>query len=301
MPNRNNAIDTRTVEEVDEALRILLFERGVNVLGLNGGDGTIHLGINRLIALAEQVKAQTGMHMPFPSLLFLNGGTLNIVSRATGTKGNPGRTVRQFTKYTLGKTLSELPSRQLNMLRVKAGNEAPRYGFIFGSEVVANALEMYTLFGEGYTGLGRFMTELVGGYALNTRLWQEHAWKLDAPTTSACVDSVSYPRYCCAVAGTIDLTIMKGAISAFKVGSQANGFFTKIVLETKPGAIIRMIPLLLMDQAHASIHDQPEAQRLQLYGGYTLDGELFLDRTPSASQREVVVTNAPFSLSAITL
>ena len=296
--DRGDAIETRTLADLDRALRTLLFERGVNVLGLNGGDGTLHAGVNRLLALSDEVLKRTGRPLPMPKLLFLNGGTLNIVSRATGTKGNPVRTVRHFTR--LGRaTLGEVPSRRIGLLRVAEKGGAVRHGFVFGSEIVANALELYTQFGEGYAGLARFLVELVAGYLLHTRTWQEHGWKIDPPSGPVSVDGVTWPHYLCAAAATIDLTLVKGVISAFHVPEASEGFFVKLVLETDKGRIIRLIPKLMTARADAQIADVPEAGTLTVQGGYTLDGECFLDRSPSGLRREVAVTRSPVTIEAV--
>jgi hypothetical protein len=301
LADRQDAIDTRTLDDLDQALLTLIFERRCNVLGLNGGDGTLHSGVNRLLALSNKLMHQTGESLPLPHLLFLNGGTLNIVSRATGTKGNPARTVRTFAKLTTGRLLGQLQTRELGLLKVDADEQPTRYGFIFGSEVVANALEMYALFGEGYTGLMRFMAELFAGYALNTRLWQEHGWKLDAPHSSVEVDKLVFARYTCAVAATIDLSILKGVITALRVPEGASGFFAKVLLTLDKRQILRLIPRLMIGTATPGVRDIPAAQSLKLRGSYALDGECFIDRRPSASQSLMTVSRAPFNLRAVRL
>ncbi|MFT7621905.1 MAG: hypothetical protein ACI9WU_001070 [Myxococcota bacterium] len=301
VPDHNNAIDTRTVDDLDQALRTLLFDRGVNVLGLNGGDGTLHVTVNRLAALSREVQATTGRPLPMPPLLFLNGGTLNIVARASGTKGNPLRTLRRFARFIEdGACLGDLPIRSLPVLSVTPQGQESRFGFVFGSEIVANALEMYTMFGEGYAGLGRFMVELLGGYTLHTRLWQEHGWKLDAPTTSIRVDGVTWPRYLAVVASTIDLSILKGTVTAIRV-PQGTGFVAKVVLETHPGRAIRLIPRLMFEQEDPRVHTMADPDEFEIAGGYTLDGEVFLDRSPSAQRRLISVRRADFEVPAIAL
>ncbi len=301
VPDHRNAIDTRTTDDLDRALRTLLFDRAVNVLGLNGGDGTLHLAVNRLAALSRDVEAKTGRPLPMVPLLFLNGGTINIVARATGTRGNPLRTLRRFNAMVRGgATLSELPISTLATLAVTVDDGAPCYGFVFGTEIVANALEMYTMFGEGYAGLTRFMAEAVTGYALHTRLWQEHGWKLDPPTTGLRVDDVTWPRYLAAVASTIDLSLMKGAVTAIAVPPGA-GFVAKVILETHPGKAIRLIPKLMFERADDRVHTLQDPNVLEAVGGYTIDGEVFLDRTPRGQRRVVRVTRGDIDVPAIAL
>lgn len=305
LDDRRDAVDTRTVADLDAALETLLFERGVNVLGLNGGDGTLHLGVNRMLAMARRIEADTGESCPLPKLLFLNGGTLNIVSRATGTKGNPARTLRDFVERTRGQRIESLDVRRLGALEVterlpgEANEGRRRYGFVFGSEVVANALEMYTLFGEGYAGLTRFLTEVGLGYLLNTRLWQEHGWKLDPPRTSLTVDGVTWARYLGVVCATIDLSILRGMLTAIEVPPAAPGFHAKVMLETHPGRAIRTIPQLMVGGHPESVRDVEGATFLEMTGGYTLDGEVFLDRSPRGQRRLIRVRRGAVDIEAV--
>jgi hypothetical protein len=301
VPDKENAVETRTSTDLERALRYLLFERGVNVLALNGGDGTLHASVNAMMRLSRDVHSKTGEPFILPRLLFLNGGTLNIVSRATGTKGNPVRTLKEFLKRGTGQPLSRLETRELAMLKVSVDDGSIRYGFVFGSELVANALEMYTLFGEGYLALTRVLTEVAAGYHLNTRMWQEHGWKLDAPTTTATVDDIGFSKYCCAVAATMNLSLMKGALTAVRAPEGRRGFVAKVITETDKGRLVRLIPKLMTGQPNPAVHDISEAGLLRVIGGFTLDGECFIDRSPTGSRQVVTVTRAPDVLHAIRL
>ena len=298
VPARENAVHTRTVADLDAALRRLLLDRGVNVLALNGGDGTLHLAVNRLLALRTAIRGECGLDLPLPRLMFLNGGTLNIVARALGHYGTPIRSLRRFVRRFEGRRLCDIPVRSLDVLEVRGADRPPRYGFVFGSELVANALEMYTRFGEGYPGLARFLGEVGLGYLLNTRIWQEHGWKLDPPRTPVVVDRIVYPRYCAAVASTIDLSLAKGAVTAIRTTS-GPGFFVKVVLETDKGRVIRLIPRLMVGGSHPAIKDVPDATELALSGSYTLDGECFIDRSPAGARCRLQVGRAPVALDAV--
>ena len=301
VPEPRNVVNTHSIHDLSNALRYLLFEQGVNVLGLNGGDGTLHAAINELYRLRAHVEGTMGQPFPLPKLLFLNGGTLNIVSRATGTKGNALRTVKQFLRRSHGQTIDRLAVRKLPLLQVRVNDSDPHFGFVFGSELVANALEMYGLFGEGYAGLTRLLSEVVVGYPLHSRLWQEHGWKLDPPKSTITVDQVTFPSYCSVVAATIDLTLIKGLVTAFRVPSEQPGFFSKLILETDTSNLIRLIPTLMTGGSSAMIRDFPNTEQLRMTGGYTLDGECFLDRSSMGAQQSVVVGRADTTLDAVRL
>lgn len=303
-----DALTTHTVAEFDAALAQLIFQRGANVIGLNGGDGTLHLGVNRLIALQREVAVQTRRTFPLPRLLFLNGGTLNIVSRATGTQGNPVRTVREFMRRWGARRLGEVPVRRVRLLAVRTTTAhrgaspdvaPPRYGFIFGTEVVANALEMYTMFGEGYLGLARFLAEVGVGYAVGTQLWRDHGWKLDPTGRPLVVDGQEHRRNLGAVACTIELSLVKGVLTALRPPDDGSGFAVRLLAETHPGRVIRSIPQLMLGRAADGVVDVPDAHSLVASGCYTLDGELFLDRSPEGARRRLEVSPAGITLDAV--
>ena len=68
-------------------------------------------------------------------------------------------TLRRFLEKAQGAVVADLPSLTVEVLEIRegSGSEAVyRYGFIFGSELVLNALTMYERFGRGYRGLARF-------------------------------------------------------------------------------------------------------------------------------------------------
>lgn len=301
------SVMTRTAAELDDALVQLLVRRGANVIGLNGGDGTLHLGVNRLVALCQVASERLGTPVPMPRLLFLNGGTLNIVSRSTGTSSNPVRTVVDFRRRFEGKRLSELSTRELRLISVTEDVDGQQrrsqLGFVFGTEIVANAVEMYTLFGEGYGGLLQFLTEVFVGYTVGTRMWREHGWKLDPTGRPIRIDGHIFDVNLGAVATTIDLAIAKGALTAIAVPTHGEGFFAKVLLETHPGRIIRLIPSLMVGSggAPSAVMDVPDARLLEAVGSYTLDGELFIDRTPEGARRRIRAEASPFRIAAVNM
>ncbi len=303
----SESVMTRTAAELDDALVHLLVRRGVNVIGLNGGDGTLHLGVNRLVALCRAASQRLGRSVPIPRLLFLNGGTLNIVSRSTGTSSNPVRTVVDFRRRFEGKRLADLSTREIRLISVTEDVDGTtrrsQLGFVFGTEIVANAVEMYTLFGEGYSGLLQFLTEVFVGYTVGTRMWREHGWKLDATGRPVRVDDRVFDVNLGAVATTIDLAIAKGAFTAIAVPTDGQGFFAKVLLETHPGRIIRLIPSLMIGgvSTSPSVLDVPDARVLDALGSYTLDGELFIDRTPEGARRLTRVEASPIRIAAVRL
>jgi len=133
-------------------------ENGVEVLALNGGDGTNHVTLSTFI----DVYGET----PLPLIAFLRGGTMNTISNAIGIKGTPGKIVLRIAEnYHLGEPF-EISERDL--LKVEHGEQV-HYGFIFGNGLIYNFLDAYYNSGNpspwvGFTTLVRgALSGVIGG------------------------------------------------------------------------------------------------------------------------------------------
>ncbi|NUN14808.1 MAG: hypothetical protein HUU55_14350 [Myxococcales bacterium] len=272
----DDSVQTIHPSEIQNALTYLLFHRNINVLAINGGDGTIHTVVNVLWNLLDEVETLSGVACPAPLLLLLNGGTMNMASRAMNTKGNATRTVKWFINEYTGKPLGGVPIRKTSLMEIRRDTDRQRtVGLIFGSELTYNALWMYALFGQGYLGLARLCLEAAVGAHFNTSLWRKYGHMLTPPTTPLEVDGVTYPNYSAVLASTVDLTLALGLIQTVLVAEGSPGFFAKIVLETDPKRLIALIPSLMSEARHPRILDIPSASLLRVRGAFTLDGELY--------------------------
>ncbi len=274
LPDRDCARETPSLDHLEQALEALLFGHRVNVLIVNGGDGTIHHTLNAALQVTERASAQTGLHVPLPLFLFVNGGGMNMLARVFDSRGHPVRTLRRFLERTRGARFGTLPKRAVPLLAVKTSREV-RYGYIFGSELVFNALTMYERFGQGYPGLLRFLYEVAAGYALRTELWYRYGHLLDAPTTPLEVDGVTYARYTSVVATTVPLQIVKGVMATIRQTSSPGGMNAVAILPVDKGEVIRKIPRLMFGARGDGLVYRPDVHSLRLHGAYTLDGERF--------------------------
>ncbi len=270
------------------ALARLLCERRANVLAIAGGDGTVHHAVNALLELGEESLARCGKRPPLPRFLILNGGTLNIVGRTMAVHGPPHHTLERFLRAFDGARLSRVPARRMPMMAVRRDDAPTRYGFVFGSEVLHHAIELYARFGAGYLGLSRFLFELSRGALVGSEMWRRESWKLGPFELPLRVDGVAYDRYAAVVASTVDLTLAIGSVRAIRRSLLAPGFHAKVITETDALGILKLVPALVSEGAAPGIVDHPVAHRLELFGPFTLDGEVFGE--PSMARGRVHLT-----------
>ncbi|HET7754159.1 MAG TPA: diacylglycerol kinase family protein [Anaeromyxobacteraceae bacterium] len=125
-------LDASTLDELAHALARFR-ERGIDTLGVNGGDGTAH------IVLSAALDAWRGS--PFPQILLLRGGAMNTVARGQGISGTPeGILSRLLERRRAGKRTRTVTR---DLLRIEAPGLTTRHGFIFGTGAAVSFLDVY--------------------------------------------------------------------------------------------------------------------------------------------------------------
>lgn len=105
-------------------------EREVDVVCINGGDGTVHTVVTALARAWEPER-------PLPRIALLRGGTMNTQAHGLGIKGSPEALLgRVVDAYHSGEPL---PVARRSLLCV----DGEQYGFIFGNGLIAQFLEPY--------------------------------------------------------------------------------------------------------------------------------------------------------------
>ena len=132
LAGEGEVVDASTPEELSRAVERFRAAR-IDVLGVNGGDGTGH---QVLTAFARAYGAE-----PLPRLLLLRGGAMNTVARGVGVRGRPEEVVHAVVAARRG--ARPLRGVERDLLRVTADGGAPRYGFLFGTGVMVTFLEAY--------------------------------------------------------------------------------------------------------------------------------------------------------------
>jgi diacylglycerol kinase family enzyme len=140
---RGTAVATESIEDVDQLARSFL-EQGIDVLAINGGDGS------NSVALSALIRAYGDR--PLPKIALLRGGTMNIAANSCGIKGTPsGLLVHLMQKYREGQPFE---TTWRDTLRV----HPDRYGFVFGNGFIHSFLE--ALYARGKSTWGA--TKLLG-------------------------------------------------------------------------------------------------------------------------------------------
>lgn len=118
---------TRNIDELPEVMKDFA-GRGFEILGVNGGDGSMHL------VLSAYLNALPGQ--PLPKVVALRGGTMNTMPNSLKLKGKTLSIAKKLVnKYRSGEPL-EVIKQHLVRLNDK-------YGFMTGAGVPPNFLAAY--------------------------------------------------------------------------------------------------------------------------------------------------------------
>jgi diacylglycerol kinase family enzyme len=130
--SRGSAEATRSLDDLYRVAEE--FKRAeIDILGINGGDGTIHHTITACV--------KTWGDQPLPMIAILRGGTMNTIANSYGIRGEPSALLFELVdRYHNHDTFDVFEHSIL-----KVGDA---YGFIFGTGVIYNFLEAY--YGTGH-------------------------------------------------------------------------------------------------------------------------------------------------------
>lgn len=258
--------DASTPEELDAAVARFR-AAGVDLVAVNGGDGTGHFVVTAL--------ARAFGEAPLPRLLLLRGGAMNTVARGHGVGGPPERILREvLVRRRHGLPLRTTPR---DLLRVTADGGEPRFGFIFGTGAIVAFLEAYYATGHPSPltaaalvarGVG---SALVGGRFAAT-LTRRAPLRV---TTDG--DEWEDGAYLAVAAGS---TPEAGfGFQAFHRCGEQPGFFHAVGVTGTVGQLARALPRLRRGAPWRRRVAQDEVARvLELEGDaprYTVDGDLY--------------------------
>jgi diacylglycerol kinase family enzyme len=135
--NTGRVLAPRSLDELAQAA-IDLRKSAPAVIGIHGGDGTLHKTLTALVrAWGDE---------PLPPLAALCGGTMNVIAASLGVRERP----LVFVKHLADSARDGTP---LQTIRRRCIQVDDQYGFIFGNGVMANFLNEY--YAPGGYGPGR--------------------------------------------------------------------------------------------------------------------------------------------------
>ena len=108
------------------------------VIGVHGGDGTLHRTLSALLAAYRP--------RPLPPIAILPGGTMNVVASSLDLRARPETVLAELAA-------SERAAAKPTTLRRHCLRVGDDYGFIFGNGLLANFLEEY--YARGRYGAAR--------------------------------------------------------------------------------------------------------------------------------------------------
>jgi len=121
--------ETRSIDELP-ALAHEFIKKDIEILAINGGDGTTHVTLTNFIPIYREKGVR------LPKLLSLRGGTMNTISKSIKHRGKGEDILASVVrKYRNGEEIQHIRQPILKI------NE--KYGFIWGFGIAGNFLEHY--------------------------------------------------------------------------------------------------------------------------------------------------------------
>jgi diacylglycerol kinase family enzyme len=260
----------KTLADTTDALSVFAQNR-VNVVVINGGDGTIQTVLTTLLHFKP--------FRSLPVLALLRGGTDSIIARDAGISGSRDVGMRKLLKWADSRNFTQQLIRRHIMKTDLSFRKHPIYGMIFGAAVIYDGIRFCrkNIHSRGLTGelapgftLARFMFDLISNQKkylrpakMDIKLDQHPALRGD---------------FFLVLATTVEQLFLK--LRPF-YGSESGALhFTAI--GDHPKHLLKALPYLAKGQKNAYLtskngyhsHNVHEIQ-VAVNSGFTLDGELF--------------------------
>ena len=259
---------TRSLEDLSRVARDFK-EKGITILAINGGDGTI---CRTLTAFLREYG-----DVPMPQIALLRGGTINVLATNLGISGTPEEVLyRLIEAHSTG---GALHTRKMTTIQVE-----DNYGFLFGNGVAASFLKEYYRRKSGPLGafiwvLGVWGSRFVGGQ-LHYRVVKDIPVALSADGEPPIAHST-----CAIFASTV--AKMPLGYPLFEALSANPGKFQMVSFTFAAKDAIWKLPIVMLKRKEGSTTGKMTfcARSLRIESDapfdYTLDGELYVSRSHS--------------------
>jgi diacylglycerol kinase family enzyme len=276
--DEGEVVDASTPDELEHA--VTRFRRArVDVLGVNGGDGTGHYVLS---AFARAYGEE-----PLPPVLLLRGGAMNTVAHGHGIRGGPER----ILEGVLARRRHGFPLRTVarDLLRVSADGGPPRYGFIFGTGAIVTFLDIYYASASPSPATAAWLVARAVGSALVRGRLARALTRRERLRVASDGDEWPDASYLTVAAATTP-DIGFGFLAFARCGEQP-GSFHAVGVTGSVGQIARAMPRLRRGAPWRRRLAQDEVARELVIEGdrprFTIDGDLY------PAERTVVVETGP--------
>jgi hypothetical protein len=254
-------------------------EEGVELLVINGGDGTV-----------QEVLTTLWRDRPFPApplLAVLHGGRTNVIAIDCGVSGRPERAFRRLLDADAAGTVEQYIAER-RMLRVEGALDGGvQYGMLFAAAAAVSVVD-YSRARIDRLGMPAWASDLLLLFGIAARQIHRPAqrYAFGGYEVSGCVDGADLPfgRISLVLASTLD----KMLLGTRPYWNAASGPVRLTLMAHPPRGMVRRLPRLLYGPP---MRDLPadrffsrgvhEAE-LQFEGRFILDGEFFTARPDRA-------------------
>lgn len=272
--------DVQTPEDVLEAL-VDFARREVDLLAINGGDGTVQAVLTNLFH-----------HQPFksmPMLAVLQSGTTSMTARDVGFSGSRVRSLKKLFKWAAAGD-GEPRVIQRPVLQVQAPGHPTRYGMFFGTAAIYQGIQYFhhKVNTKGLKG------EIGPGLTILRFLWaairQSSNFIPPVPISVALDD---HPPQQIDSFVVLVSTLERLFLGLYPYWGDESGPLHYTALRARPRYLLRALPSILRGCKGAYAipengfysHNAHEI-KLNLGSGFTLDGQLY---TPEIRQEPTLV------------
>lgn len=254
---------THNLQELREVAREFK-EKKVQILGINGGDGTI---CHTLSVFIEEYGNE-----PLPKIAVLKGGTMNMLALNLCIKGKPEQVLyRLMEKYSSSQPME---TKKITSLKFSNGH----HGFIFADGTSAAFLEEFYRNKTGALGSLLLVVKVLVSFLIRGKLFRKIVQKKNIKWTTNKTEMATHSTlgvFCSSVA-----KLPLGA-TLFPHVEQSHEAFEIVSVAMKPEQLVyRVVPNFFLGAANPSYGKiRFCASKLQIEyeseQAYTIDGELF--------------------------
>jgi len=264
-------IETDSVRALPEALAEIA-RHNVNLLVVNGGDGTLQFTLTEILAGGEFERV--------PMIAPLRGGRTNMTALDLGARRNPVKGLRGLLEDARAGRLAERIV-ETPVLRFETHKSRHlQYGMFFGAGTIHRAIELtHRLFPPGRSQ-GVFGAGIVTGGLLLRASMQDRKGVLTPDKIQILLDGEMVPQgeFYLVIASSLRRLFLR--MNPFWGDGPGDVRFTSIAsnayrMRSAAPGILRGKPKPFVTPEHGFTSASPKRAELRLDCGFTVDGEFF--------------------------